>query len=137
MKKICMFLATMSRIAAIATACGGSSSTDETTETATAAETATSSEAATSENSPTATAGATITIQNMAFGEPLTVAPGAEISIVNNDSAEHSVTSETAGSFDVHVDGKQKGTLIAPTEPGEYPFYCVYHPSMKGTLIVK
>ena len=62
MKKICMFLATMSLIAAIATACGGSSSTDETTETATAAETATSSEAATSENSPTATAGATITI---------------------------------------------------------------------------
>ena len=137
MKKICMFLATMSLIAAIATACGGSSSTDETTETATAAETATSSEATTSENSPTATAGATITIENMAFGEPLTVAPGAEISIVNNDSAEHSVTSETAGSFDVHVDGKQKGTLIAPTEPGEYPFHCVYHPSMKGTLIVK
>jgi plastocyanin len=137
MKKIWMFLAAMSLIAAIATACGGSSSTDETTETATAAETATTSEAPTSENSPTATAGATITIENMAFGQPLTVAPGAEISIVNNDSAEHSVTSETAGTFDVHVDGTQKGTLIAPTEPGEYPFYCVYHPSMKGTLIVK
>ena len=73
----------------------------------------------------------------MAFGEPLTVAPGAEISIVNNDAAEHSVTSQTAGSFDVHVDGNQKGTLTAPTQPGEYAFYCVYHPSMKGTLIVK
>jgi plastocyanin len=137
MKKICMFLAAMTLIAAIVTACGGSSSTDETTDTATAAESATASEAATGENSPTATAGATITIENMAFGEPLTVAPGAEITIANNDSAEHSVTSQTAGAFDVHVDGKQKGTLIAPTQPGEYPFYCVYHPNMKGTLIVK
>ena len=79
----------------------------------------------------------TITIENMAFGEPLTVAPGAEIDIVNNDSVEHSVTSDTAGAFDVEVDGKKKGTLTAPSAPGEYPFHCKYHPNMKGTLIVK
>jgi plastocyanin len=137
MKKIGMFLAAVTLIAAIVTACGGSSSTNETTDTATGAETATPSATATSENGPTATAGATITIENMTFGEPLTVAPGAEITVANYDSAEHSVTSQTAGAFDVHVDGKQKGTLIAPTQPGEYQFYCVYHPSMKGTLIVK
>jgi plastocyanin len=131
MKKICMFLAAMSLMAAIITACGGSSSTEETTENAT------SSAQATNEDSPAASAGATITIANMAFGEPITVAPGAEIAVVNKDSAEHSVTSQTAGAFDVHVDGKQQKTLVAPTEPGEYPFYCVYHPSMKGTLIVK
>jgi plastocyanin len=47
------------------------------------------------------------------------------------------VTSETEGKFDVHVDAGEQGTLTAPTEPGEYPFYCVYHPSMKGTLIVQ
>ena len=141
MKKICMFWAAMILVAAMATACG-STSTEETTDTATAtaetAETATTSAPEeTSEDSPAATAGATITIENMAFGEPITVAPGAEISVVNNDSAEHSVTSQTAGAFDVHVDGKQKGTLIAPSEPGEYQFYCAYHPSMKGTLIVQ
>ena len=95
MKKISMFLAAMGLIAVIVTACGGSSSTDETTENAT------SSAQATNENSPSATAGATITIANMAFGEPLTVAPGAEIDVVNNDSVEHSVTSDTAGAFDV------------------------------------
>ncbi len=137
MKKICMFLAAMSLIAAIVTACGGSSTTDKTTDTATAAGTATSTGAATSENSPTATAGATITIENMAFGEPLTVAPGAAITIANNDSVEHSVTSDTAGAFDVEVDGKEKKTLTAPSQPGEYPFHCKYHPNMKGTLIVK
>ena len=133
MKKICTFSAAMILVAGIATACGGSKSTDETTDTATA----TSGATATSENSPTATAGATITIENMAFGEPLTVAPGAEIAVVNNDSVEHSVTSDAAGAFDVDVEGKEKGTLTAPSQPGEYPFHCTYHPNMKGTLIVK
>ncbi|WP_234816316.1 cupredoxin domain-containing protein [Mycolicibacterium agri] len=73
----------------------------------------------------------------MAFGEPITVAPGAEVRVANNDSVEHSVTSQAEGMFDTHVDGQQKGTFTAPTQPGEYPFYCVYHPSMKGTLIVE
>ena len=95
MKKISMFLAVMGIIAVIVTACGGSSSTYETTENAT------SSAQAVNENSPSTTAGATITIANMAFGEPITVAPGAEIAVVNTDSVEHSVTSETAGAFDV------------------------------------
>ena len=137
MKKIWMFLAAMGLIVATVTACGGSSSTDKATDTATAAESATSTGAATSENSPTATAGATITIENMAYGEPLTVAPGAAITIANNDSVEHSVTSDTAGTFSVDVDGTEKGTLTAPSQPGEYPFHCKYHPNMKGTLIVK
>jgi plastocyanin len=134
MKKICMFWAAMVLVAAIVTACGGSESAEEaTTPEATAAPT--TAQAAPDTRAPAA-AGATITIENMAFGEPLTVAPGAEITVANNDSAEHSVTSQTAGAFDLHVDGQQKATLIAPSQPGEYPFYCIYHPSMKGTLIV-
>ena len=126
MKKIGTFLAAMAVVAALVTACGGSSSTTETTDTAMA-----------SENSPTEVAGPTITIANMAFGQPLTVAPGTQINIANNDSVEHSVTSQPEGAFDVHVDGGDKKTLTAPSQPGEYPFYCVYHPNMKGTLIVK
>ena len=131
MKKISMFLAVMGIIAVIVTACGGSSSSYETTENAT------SSAQAATENSPSTTAGATITIANMAFGEPITVAPGAEIAVVNNDSVEHSVTSDTAGAFDVEVDGNEKKTLTAPSQPGDYPFHCKYHPNMKGTLTVK
>jgi hypothetical protein len=61
---------------------------------------------------------------------------GPQVNIVNNDSVEHSVTSQIAGAFDVHVDGGKNKTLTAPTEPGQYQFYCVYHPSMKGMLIV-
>ena len=28
-----------------------------------------------------------------------------------------------------------EATFTAPTQPGEYAFYCTYHPSMKGTLM--
>ena len=69
--------------------------------------------------------------------QPLTVAPGSKINIANNDTVEHSVTSDTAGAFDQDVDGNEKATLTAPSQPGEYPFHCSYHPNMKGTLIVK
>jgi plastocyanin len=72
----------------------------------------------------------------MSFGEPITVGPGTQVTIANTDSAEHSVTSRAAGGFDVHVDGNKKATLTAPSQPGTYEFYCVYHPNMVGTLIV-
>ncbi|MFN3007563.1 cupredoxin domain-containing protein [Mycolicibacterium wolinskyi] len=80
--------------------------------------------------------GPTITIEGMGFSGGLTVAPGTQITIVNNDEVEHSVTARTGDAFDVHVDGKQRATLTAPSEPGEYAFYCVYHPAMIGTLTV-
>jgi plastocyanin len=128
MKKIGMFLAAMGVVAALATACGGSS-TSESPATASGSS---------SEASATAVADApTITIANMAFGQPLTVAPGTTINIANNDTVEHSVTSDTAGAFDQDVDGNEKATFTAPSQPGEYPFHCSYHPNMKGTLIVK
>ena len=52
-------------------------------------------------------------------------------------SGAHSVTSQTAGQFDVHLAGNGEATFTAPTQPGEYAFCCTYHPSMKGTLIVQ
>jgi plastocyanin len=133
MKRFGLFCAALCLVAAFATACGGSSNTTQETQTGTA--TATGTAEATS--GPPAASAATITIANMSFGEAITVPPGATITIKNDDSAEHSVTSDTAGKFDVEVEGKEQGTLTAPTEPGEYPFHCTYHPSMHGTLIVK
>jgi plastocyanin len=73
----------------------------------------------------------------MNFGAPITVTGGAQVNVKNNDTVEHSVTSDAAGKFDMDVDGKEQGSFTAPTEPGEYAFHCNYHPSMHGTLIVK
>jgi plastocyanin len=125
--KIGMYLAAIALVGTLATACGGSSTS----------ETAATASGSSSESSPTAVAGPTLTIADMAFGQPLTVAPGTQINIANNDSVEHSVTSDTAGAFDQDVDGNEKATMTAPSQPGEYPFHCSYHPKMKGTLIVK
>ncbi|OMC36917.1 plastocyanin [Mycobacterium sp. GA-1841] len=80
--------------------------------------------------------GPTITIAGMGFSKALTVAPGTQINIVNDDEVEHSVTSREKGVFDVHVDGKDRATLTAPEKPGQYTFYCLYHPAMVGTLTV-
>ncbi|MDG5485168.1 cupredoxin domain-containing protein [Mycolicibacterium gadium] len=133
MKKVLLACVAICLAAAIA-ACGSESSYttsegDSGTATATASPESSSSTAEAS--------GPTITMANMSFGDPITVAPGATITLKNDDSAEHSVTSESEGKFDVHVDAGEQGTRTAPSEPGEYAFYCVYHPSMKGTLIVQ
>jgi len=96
----------------------------------------TSAAAETSSAAPAA-AGPTITISGMNFGDPITVSPGAQVAVTNEDGVEHSVTSKTAGQFDVEVDGGKQGTFTAPTQPGDYPFYCKYHSNMAGTLVVK
>jgi plastocyanin len=135
MKRFGLFWAAMCLAAALATACGGSSNSSE-SQSGTATATASGSEA-TSAPAPASASAATITIASMNYGEPVTVPPGAQIAIKNNDSVEHSVTSDTAGKFTVDVDGNEQGTLTAPSEPGEYAFPRKYHPSMHGTLIVK
>ena len=134
MKRFGLFWAAMCIVAALATACGGSNNSTQATGTATATASASGSEATSALASAST---ATITIASMNYGEPVTVPPGAQIAIKNNDSVEHSVTSDTAGKFTVDVDGNEEGTLTAPSEPGEYAFHCKYHPSMHGTLIVK
>jgi plastocyanin len=137
MKRFGLFCAAMCLVAAFATAFGGSKTSTQEPETGTATATASPTATAEQTSAPAAAGAATITIASMSFGEPITVSPGAQITIKNDDSAEHSVTSDTAGKFDVEVEGKEQGTLTAPTEPGEYAFHCTYHPSMHGTLIVK
>jgi plastocyanin len=83
-------------------------------------------------------AAATITIKDFKYGDPITVAPGAVVAVINSDSAPHTVTAEGDKVFDVDVaGGGATGTFTAPSEPGTYPFFCVYHPNMKGTLTVQ
>ncbi len=68
----------------------------------------------------------------------LTVSPGAKLTVINKDSAGHSVTSDDTKSFDSSVIGKhQSGTFTAPTTKGTYGYHCSKHPSMRGTLMVE
>ena len=81
--------------------------------------------------------GSTITIAGFAFGQPLTVAPGATVEVVNSDAAPHNVTAAD-GSFETpDLAQDEKATFTAPTEPGTYEFTCTLHPEMTGSLVVE
>lgn len=67
----------------------------------------------------------------------ITVAPGAEVDVVNGDSATHTVTSDDDLFDSGSVAGGETGTFTAPNEPGEHAFHCEIHPSMTGTLTVE
>ena len=70
-------------------------------------------------------------------GVPLTVPAGAEILVLNLDSAEHDVDAVDGTSFNTDLLGQDEQlTFNAPTAPGTYDFTCSNHPEMMGQLIV-
>lgn len=80
---------------------------------------------------------AKIGIKDFEFTLPDSVAPGAEITVTNEDNAAHTVTATEQGDFDTTIQGGETATFTAPSEPGSYPLECTFHPSMTGTLIVE
>lgn len=81
--------------------------------------------------------GAVITIVDFEYETTGTIEPGAEITLTNEDSVGHTVTSDEEGIFDVAVGPGETVTFTAPEEPGEYSYYCVPHPEMVSTLVVE
>lgn len=106
--------------------------TDKTTDVESDAATAPASESETEEVAEEFV----ITIVDFAYELPDTVPPGATVTVVNEDSAAHTVTSSPAGAFDVNVTGGQTATFTAPEEPGEYGIICLFHGNMTATLVV-
>jgi plastocyanin len=67
---------------------------------------------------------------------PIAAAPGATLTLVDQDDEPHTVTAND-GSFRAGpFDNTAPGTLVAPTKAGTYPFHCEIHPTMHGTLVV-
>jgi plastocyanin len=84
-------------------------------------------------SSSASTAPASIAIQNFAFGDPITVAPGTMVKVTNMDGSGHDVVSDDNGKFAIPVLNQgESGTFTAPTEPGSYRFSCTVHANMKG-----
>lgn len=101
----------------------------------------TTAAAATSGNSGTsapAASGDTIIIKNFAYSPAsLTVAPGATVTVKNEDTATHTVTASSGNAFDTGdiAPGASK-TFTAPTTAGSYPYICSIHQFMHGSLTV-
>src|ERR1700684_4018386 len=112
------------------TACGSSSSAS-----ATAAAQATGSSAS---QKPGTTD--TIVIKNFMFSpDSLTVAPGAVVTVRNEDSVTHTLTDKAdQNAFNTGpVSPNQTKTFKAPDKAGSYPFLCTIHQFMTGTLVVR
>lgn len=73
---------------------------------------------------------------------PITIERGQTITWYNGDTISHTVTSgqdndEDAGqSFDTEAIIPNQSYSITFEDSGEYPYYCFYHPSMVGEIIV-
>jgi plastocyanin len=82
----------------------------------------------------------TITIQDFAFGAPLTVRPGAMIKVTNVDRTAHDIASDDQDDFRTPLlNHGEFATFTAPIQPGTYKFSCTVHAQMQdaGTLIVQ
>jgi plastocyanin len=83
--------------------------------------------------------GPTITIQDFKFQPAsLTVTPGAKVTVVNKDTAAHTVTSIGTNAFDTGtIAGGRTSTFTAPTARRIYAYVCNIHEYMHGALVVK
>ena len=82
----------------------------------------------------------TIVIKNFMFSpDSLTVAPGAVVTVRNEDSVTHTLTDKTdQTTFNTGPVGpNQTKTFKAPDKAGSYAFFCTIHQYMTGTLVVR
>ncbi len=98
------------------------------------------SEAPAAEEQPAAEAEGTlhvVEIVDFAFSpETLTIAKGDRISFINLDAVGHTATADDE-SFDTKMLGKDESAEIIFGEAGEFGYYCLPHPGMRGTIIVQ
>ena len=78
---------------------------------------------------------AVMTIADFGFS-PLTVAPGATVTVTNVDGTPHTVTAVGGEFASGLIDPGASVAFVAPTQPGTYTFVCDFHPTMQGTLVV-
>jgi plastocyanin len=78
--------------------------------------------------------------------EELTASAGAEVTVANQDTLPHTVTSgtgpqdpESAQLFDTSlINGGESATLsLAQVTPGQHDYYCIVHPFMTGKINVQ
>lgn len=77
-----------------------------------------------------------IVIKDFEYQVPDSVPAGTTITVRNDDSEAHTVTSDEGGAFDVTIRAGGTATFPAPAKAGDFPFHCTYHADMHGTLTV-
>jgi plastocyanin len=80
----------------------------------------------------------TVVIDSMQYQpESLTIAVGDSIVWENHDPFPHTVTSTLAGAFDSRSIAPAASWTFVSRTKGDFPYACMFHPMMKGTLRVE
>jgi plastocyanin len=84
---------------------------------------------------------ASILISGFEYSGDLTVKPGQEVKVTNSDPVPvmHTLTDKATALFNTGPIASAGGTatFTAPAKPGSYPFGCLFHLFMAGTLVVQ
>jgi plastocyanin len=67
----------------------------------------------------------------------LTVPKGTTVSFTNRDSTPHTATSKESGLFESGSIDTGKTAKVTLEETGTFAYYCLFHPFMKGTIVVE
>jgi plastocyanin len=79
----------------------------------------------------------TVEIRGFAFlPATLEVAAGDTVLWINRDVVPHTATRDGRGWDSESINAEQAWRLIA-SSPGSQPYSCTFHPSMRGTLVVR
>ena len=117
-KHYILILIAMTVVAALVAGCTSSSNSNQGQVTSTA-----------SQNS--------VSIQNYAFSPSmLTIEKGANVTWKNDDSVQHSVTSDNQAFTSSSLLNTGDTYTIQFNTTGTYPYHCSIHPYMKGTVVV-
>ena len=79
----------------------------------------------------------TVDIRDFVFiPADLTVNAGSRVTWVNYDSAPHTATGTTDNWDTGRLDRNDRGSVVFD-RPGSFPYFCIYHPNMKGAVTVR
>jgi plastocyanin len=69
--------------------------------------------------------------------EAITVPVGTTITFTNRDTTPHTATSKQSGVFESGSIDTGKSGKVTLEESGTFAYYCLFHPFMKGTIVVE
>jgi plastocyanin len=68
--------------------------------------------------------------------DTITVPVGATVTFANADAAPHTATSKRSGAFESGTIETGRTGKVTLEESGTFAYYCLFHPFMKGTIVV-
>jgi plastocyanin len=91
-----------------------------------------------SSSGPSGAGVSAVTIQDYTYRPAsITVPKGTTVTFTNRDSTPHTATSKQSGVFESGSIDTGKSGKVGLEESGTFAYYCLFHPFMKGTIVVE